>query len=275
MLHALELLERDLGVFDVLDRRRVLAHLLDEALGRGDGIPDLVRDARGQLVDARLLLGLHGGALASELALDRRVEVPLPQHVGAEDGHPVRKDADAPPERRPDEPGIAGGEEVDEREKGDDAEVAHQVRVEAGFSGRAPARAAKGLLLRRARLRRLRAVSPPLPACLPSCLARRAYRLPTRAPLPGSPRVVPSAAARPTLTDPHPVVPEAATEVAEQEARHQEAEERHESPPTQRACQIVGRCRRPEKVGPRSRPLHAATCAGDARPQSGRCGRAV
>ena len=76
-LDAVELVERDLRVLDVLDRRRVLAHLLDEALGGRDGVADLVRDGRRELVDARLLLGLHGGLLAPHLALDGRIEVAL------------------------------------------------------------------------------------------------------------------------------------------------------------------------------------------------------
>jgi hypothetical protein len=50
-----------------------------EALGRRDGVADLVGDARRQLVDARLLLGAHAGALAAQLALDGRVEEALPQ----------------------------------------------------------------------------------------------------------------------------------------------------------------------------------------------------
>ncbi len=44
------------------------------------------------------------------------------------------------PSGRPDEPRIAGGEQVDEREEGDDAQVAHQVGVEADLGGRPPAR---------------------------------------------------------------------------------------------------------------------------------------
>src|SRR5437899_3217589 len=36
VLDTLELIERDLGVLDVLDRGRILAHLLDKALRRGD-----------------------------------------------------------------------------------------------------------------------------------------------------------------------------------------------------------------------------------------------
>src|SRR5205823_1763033 len=83
------------------------------ALRGGDRVPDLVRDAGGQLVDARLLLGLHRGALAAQLAIDRRLEVSLAQHVRAEHRHPVREDAHAPAERGPDEPRVAGCEEVD------------------------------------------------------------------------------------------------------------------------------------------------------------------
>src|SRR5439155_395685 len=75
VLDAVELLDRDLGVLDVLDRGRVLAHLLDEALGGGDGVADLVRDRRRQLVHAGLLLGLHRGALAAQLALGVPSEV--------------------------------------------------------------------------------------------------------------------------------------------------------------------------------------------------------
>ena len=111
--------------------RRVLAHLLHQALGRGDRVADLVRDGRRQLVDAGLLLGLHHHLLAPHLALDGRLEVALVQHARAEHRHVVREQADAPAERRPQEPRVARGQEVDQREKGDHAEVAHEVDVEA------------------------------------------------------------------------------------------------------------------------------------------------
>ncbi len=78
-LDAVELVERDLGVLDVLDRVRVLAHLLHQALGGGDRVADLVRDRRRELVDARLLLGRHHRLLAPHLALDGRLEVALPE----------------------------------------------------------------------------------------------------------------------------------------------------------------------------------------------------
>src|SRR5207244_2149220 len=52
------------------------------------------------------------------------------------------------------------------------------------------------------------------------------------------------------VADPPAVVPEPAIEVAEEEGCHQEAEERHGlTPSRQRACQILSRRRRPEKVG--------------------------
>src|SRR2546426_12119997 len=58
------------------------------------------------------------------------------QRARAEDGHIVREEADAPAERGPEEPRVPGrGEEVDEREEGDDAQVADQVGVEAGLGG--------------------------------------------------------------------------------------------------------------------------------------------
>src|SRR5262249_4190679 len=65
----------------------------------------------------------------------------LPQQPRAEDRHVVREEPDPPAERRPDEPGIASGEEVDDSEKSDDPEVAEQVPVEAGLCGGASTRA--------------------------------------------------------------------------------------------------------------------------------------
>jgi hypothetical protein len=44
--------------------RRILAHLLHEALGGGDRVADLVRDGRGEVRDVGLLLGLHRFLLA-------------------------------------------------------------------------------------------------------------------------------------------------------------------------------------------------------------------
>src|SRR5262249_19373687 len=122
-------------------------------------IPDLVRDGGGQLVDARLLLRLHGRAFTAQLPLDGRLEEALPQQPRAEDRHVVREEPDPPAERRPDEPGIASGEEVDDPEKCDDPEVAEQVSVEACLRGGASTRA-------RQRIRGL-ALSIPLAVSLP------------------------------------------------------------------------------------------------------------
>ena len=107
-LDPVELPERHLGVLHVLDRGGILSHLLHQAFGGGDGIPDLVRDGGGEFVDARLLLRLHGRALAAELPLDRRVEEALPKQTGAEDRHVVGEESYAPPECGPEEPGVAG-----------------------------------------------------------------------------------------------------------------------------------------------------------------------
>src|SRR5213078_4406204 len=83
------------------------------------------------------------------------------QGARAEHGHVVREEADAPSERRPEEPRVPGrGEEVDEREEGDDAQVASQVGVEAGLGGGAAAGPAERLLLGRERLLVLAAARP-------------------------------------------------------------------------------------------------------------------
>jgi hypothetical protein len=58
-LDAVELVDRHLGILDVLDRARVLTHLLHEALRRRDRVADLVRDGRREIVDAGLFLRLH------------------------------------------------------------------------------------------------------------------------------------------------------------------------------------------------------------------------
>src|SRR3989454_5628878 len=83
------------------------------------------------------------------------------QGARAEHGHVVREEADAPAERGPEEPRVPGrGEEVDEREEGDDAQVADQVGVEAGLGGGAAAGAAERLLLGWERLLVLAAARP-------------------------------------------------------------------------------------------------------------------
>src|SRR5207244_8938671 len=99
----------------------------------------------GQRVDARLLLRLHGRPLAPQLPLHRRVEEVLPQEPGAEDRHVVREEPDPPAERRPDEPGIACGEEVDDSEERDDSEIAEQVAVEASLRGGAATGPGQGI----------------------------------------------------------------------------------------------------------------------------------
>ena len=134
------------------DRGRVLPHLLHQALGRGDRVADLVRDGRRQLVDAGLLLGLHHHLLAPHLALDRRLEVALAHHAAAEHRHVVREQAEAPAERRPQEPGIVARRMVSRlisARKRDHAEVAHQVGVEADLGVGAAAGLAQGLGLAR------------------------------------------------------------------------------------------------------------------------------
>src|SRR5262249_48943742 len=128
--------------------------------GRGDRVPDLVRNGRRQLAQARLLLGLHDDLLALQLALDRGIEVARLERARSEDAHPVREQPEAPPERRPQEPGIPGGHDVDQREQRDDGEVADEVHVEAGLGRRPAAGADQRVVLSRWLLGR----RPALPA---------------------------------------------------------------------------------------------------------------
>src|SRR6185436_8797435 len=109
-----------------------------------------------ELVDARLLLGLHRGALAPELAVDGGVEVALLERAAAEHSHPVPEDADAPAERGPQEPEVEAspstveaGEEVDDREQCDHGEVRPQVAMKAELGSGATPRPAERFLLRR------------------------------------------------------------------------------------------------------------------------------
>ena len=67
-LDAVELLERHLRVLDVLARRRILAHLLHQALRRRDRVADLVRD-RGRELLERAHVARPRGARRSRGAL--------------------------------------------------------------------------------------------------------------------------------------------------------------------------------------------------------------
>src|SRR5205823_3612767 len=108
-------------------------------------VADLVRDRGRELVDARLLLGLHRCALPPELALHGGIEEAFLQGGPPEDAHPVPEEADPPRQGHPIEPDIAASEQhaedVDEEAERVDAEVAHQVCIEARLGRRTPARA--------------------------------------------------------------------------------------------------------------------------------------
>ena len=87
--------------------------------------------------------------LALHLALDGGLEVALAEEPRAEHAHVVREEADAPAERRPEEP---EGErhQVQDRQQGDDRDVPEEVRVEAELGDGPAARPPIRVMLRRA-----------------------------------------------------------------------------------------------------------------------------
>ena len=66
----MNIVERDLGVFDVFTGGGILAHLLDEALGGGDGIADFMREGGGQLIERVLFLAVQRFLLMEDFTLD-------------------------------------------------------------------------------------------------------------------------------------------------------------------------------------------------------------
>src|SRR5262249_29922278 len=242
-----------------------------QAVRGGDRIADLVGDRRRQLVEARLLLGLHGRLLALQLALDGGIEVARLQGTRAEHAHPVRAEPEAPADRGPEKPGVPGGHQVDEREQRDDAEVGREMAVEAHLRRRPRAGAREDLLLLAAwLLGRSTGCLVPAPALLPPAIALRVALHPLRPfPVPVGvlvpvalrllgPLVVPVRA----LLSPAggPVVPAAVSglsqhlaprsaqlllEVAEKHEREDASEEDHSRvPPAWRATSV------PSAVGP-------------------------
>jgi hypothetical protein len=130
-LDAVELLERHLRVLDVLLRRRVLAHLLHQALGRRDRIADLVGDRGGELLERAHVAFLEGAALgrrgALHLARDLALDVATAQVGGDQRAEEVADEPDAPGEPD-DHRGLEAGDE--EQEEADGA-VGDRVRHEA------------------------------------------------------------------------------------------------------------------------------------------------
>ena len=80
-LDALKLLQGNARIFDVLTRRRILFHLLDQALGRGDGIADFVGDRGRELLHAAGVLALESLPLARELGMDLLLHFLLDEEV--------------------------------------------------------------------------------------------------------------------------------------------------------------------------------------------------
>ena len=124
-LDAVELVERHLGVLDVLHRGRVLAHLLDQALGGGDR--DCGSRARWSTTARRCWPASRSASRPSRAAPRARWRARSSARCSSRrpnTRHVVREDADAPAERRPEEPRVARGHEVDQRQQRDDPEIA-------------------------------------------------------------------------------------------------------------------------------------------------------
>ena len=108
-LDAVELFERDLRIADVLGRGRVLAHLLHEALRRGDRVADLVRDLRGEILERAHVPAFERAALARDARGDLALHLPLhlaldhaPAQVGRDERAEIMEgEADAPEDRHP------------------------------------------------------------------------------------------------------------------------------------------------------------------------------
>src|SRR5258705_13665419 len=109
-LDAREFIERDLRVFDVLVRGRILAHLLHQTLCRGNWISDFVREGRGQFIERGLLLGAQLFLLLQHFAIyfarDCRFEYPLMHPSPSVHRREMARDSKSPSERRPNEPWI-------------------------------------------------------------------------------------------------------------------------------------------------------------------------
>ena len=147
-LDALELCQCDPRVLHVLARGRVLSHLLHQALGSRDGVADLVRDARRELLDVARVCVHQAAALARDVGVHALVHLllddALAQARGGDRAEPVTREADAPGER--DDRGSARAR--DEAQEGDDGQVGDEVREEAdlavGFRARLAQRALFG-----------------------------------------------------------------------------------------------------------------------------------